>query len=114
MVYLIRLQLLADDLGVQTNAIFNWYVEQVRYNSWIIVYELVVLFLVSTIVSYGAYRRWRSTDGAAPAIISIGFTIVAIVVLIHSVFNFSQLYTSIADPEYHAVHMLLNDLSPCR
>lgn len=105
------LQQLTQQIGTTVDTIFPWYVQQAQMSAWATLVTLLIVIIGSTcLISIFAYLGKKTDEELFMASSVISFILLMIALLVSALASV-DIYTGITNPEYHAVHKLLMDLS---
>jgi len=107
------LQRLAEKIGTTTDKIFPWYVKQQVLEGYTSIVIILSLLTASIMIMAYNYKKanWSDSGFNQHSTITLAGSLVAVMIIFALILNGSEYITQILNPNYHALHNLLKDLS---
>ena len=105
------LEKLASSLGTSVDKIYPYYVKQSVIEGWPVMIVCVVVGLVFSICQALLIKRAIKKSPEYDGEVHIGFTLMGGLVCLLAIFGFTNSLSKIWNPEYHAIHNIIEDAS---
>jgi hypothetical protein len=105
------LERLAAQIGTTADKVFPWYVKQQVLEGWTYFALLIPFFVLGTVLCIKGFNKVDCDDeNKYTVVLGVG-VVLLILVFFACVANFGNAFTQILNPNYHALHAIITDMS---
>jgi len=105
---------LAHQIGTTADKVYPWYVKQQYIEGLFFIITTSLFFIISVFLCTVAWEKADFVDGNQETAVFILAMIIAAITLIIFAFMGIDAISKIFNPEYHAIHCMINDLARLR
>ena len=105
------LEKIAEQIGTTADKVFPWYVKQSILSGYLYLIAVGIAFLTGILLMFRFYGKAEWDNGNRYTVLSVIGIVVSIFAFLFGIFGLSGSISQIYNPEYHALHNLVSEMS---